>query len=91
MRVGQEDRLIKKRKGAEEEFKFVLAFEEIHSAIAVAHAAVGHGGDKKTRAELTKKYANVTMEACKIFIDFCVPCQEKKKRNVQKGFVIKPV
>ena len=30
LRVGQHDRLIKKRKGAEEEFKFVLALEELH-------------------------------------------------------------
>ena len=30
LRVGQQDRLIKKRKGAEEEFKFVLALEELH-------------------------------------------------------------
>ena len=29
-------------------FKFIVCFEEVHQAIAVAHSSVGHGGEKKT-------------------------------------------
>ena len=51
-RVGEADRLIRKRKGDDWDFKFIIAFEEVlHSAIEVAHSAVGHGGEKKTHAE----------------------------------------
>ena len=51
LRVGDDDRLIRKRKGLETEFKFIVCFEEVHQAIAVAHSAVGHGGEKKTFKE----------------------------------------
>ena len=47
LRISNEDRLIKKRKNDETDFKFVIAFEEIYDALKVAHAAVGHGGEKK--------------------------------------------
>ena len=43
--VGNEDRLIKN--GNEGDFRFVIAFEEVHSAIMIAHSTVGHGGEKK--------------------------------------------
>ena len=91
LRVGEADRLIRKRKGDDWDFKFIIAFEEVHSAIEVAHSAVGHGGEKKTHAEAAKKYANLTMECCKFFIVFCIQCQEKKKRTIPKGLVVKPV
>ena len=47
LRVSNEDRLIKKRKNNETYFRFVIAFEEVYDALKVAHAAVGHGGEKK--------------------------------------------
>ena len=42
LRVGDDDRLIWKRKGLDTEFKFIVCFEEVHQAILVAHSAVGH-------------------------------------------------
>ena len=47
MRVGNEDRLIKKRKSDESDFKFIIAQEEIYDAVKTAHLHVGHGGEKK--------------------------------------------
>ena len=47
--------------------------------------------EKKTFAEARKKWSNLTMEACKLYISFCSDCQEKKKRTVHKGLVVKPV
>ena len=91
LRVGDDDRLIRKRKGLETEFKFIVCFEEVHQAISVAHSAVGHGGEKKTFKEGQKKWANLTMQCCQMFISFCIECQEKKKRRVHKGLVVKPV
>ena len=46
---------------------------------------------KKTFAEVKNKWANLTLECCKTFISFCADCQEKKKRKVRKGLVVKPV
>ena len=91
LRVGNEDRLIKKRKSDESDFKFIIAQEEIYDAVKTAHLHVGHGGEKKTFAEVKNKWANLTLECCKAFINFCADCQEKKKRKVHKGLVVKPV
>lgn len=55
LRVGNSDRLIRKRKDDNEEFKFVAAFEEVFDIIKSAHEAIGHGGGKKTIAEIKKK------------------------------------
>lgn len=54
LRVGNVDRLIKKRKNLNDEFGFVISFEEVHGALVTAHAAVGHGGEKKTFLEAKK-------------------------------------
>ena len=65
--------------------KFIVCFEEVHQAILVVHSAVGHGNEKKTFKEGQKKWANLTMQCCQMFISFCVECQEKKKRRIHKG------
>ncbi|KAK8400496.1 hypothetical protein O3P69_003276 [Scylla paramamosain] len=52
LRVGNADRLIRKRKDtSEHEFKFVACVEEVFGIIKTAHEAIGHGGGKKTIAE----------------------------------------
>ncbi|XP_064098161.1 KRAB-A domain-containing protein 2-like [Macrobrachium nipponense] len=79
------------RKGLETEFKFTVCFEEVHQAISVAHSSVGHGGEKKTFKEGQKKWANLTMQSCQMFISFYIESREKKKRRVHKGLVVKPV
>ncbi|XP_068250245.1 KRAB-A domain-containing protein 2-like [Palaemon carinicauda] len=61
LRVADDDRLIRKHKGLETEFKFIVCFEEVHQ---VAHSAVGYGGEKKTFKEGQKKWANLTMQCC---------------------------
>ena len=40
---------------------------------------------------MKKKWANLTIECCRLFINFCIDCQEKKKRKVRKGLVVKPL
>ena len=44
--VGGENRLIKKEANGEY-FRYVIASEEVHSALMAAHSAVGHVGEKK--------------------------------------------
>ncbi|XP_068240860.1 KRAB-A domain-containing protein 2-like [Palaemon carinicauda] len=79
LRVGDDGRLIRNRKGLETKFKFMVCSEEVLQAISVAHSAVGHGGEKKTFKEGQKKWANLTMQCCQMFISFCIECQEKKR------------
>ena len=55
MRIGIEDRLMKKRSTSIWTFNFVTAYVEIYQAVEETHAAVGPGAEKQTIAEL-KKY-----------------------------------
>ena len=74
LKVGETECLIKKRTDGEEHYKYVAAFEEVYGAIEKAHKDVGHGGEKKTLFEVKKKWSNITMEYCNLFINFCVEC-----------------
>ncbi|XP_063865374.1 KRAB-A domain-containing protein 2-like [Scylla paramamosain] len=90
--VGNADRLIRKRKDtSEHEFKFVACVEEVFGIIKTAHEAIGHGGGKKTIAEVRKKWSNITQEVCYLYISFCEHCHQKKARKTPKGLVVKPV
>ena len=92
LRVGNADRLIRKRKDPnEDEFKFVASLEEVYGIVKAAHEAIGHGGGKKTIAEVKKKWSNITQQACYLYISFCEHCHQKKSRKVPKGLVVKPV
>ena len=55
LKVGEAERLIRKRKDGETDYKYVTAFEEAVGAVEKAHKDVGHGGEKKTLFEVKKK------------------------------------
>ena len=60
LRVGNADRLIRKRKDPnEDEFKFVASLE-VFGIVKTAHESISHGGDKKTIAEVKSKWSNIT-------------------------------
>ncbi|XP_068247985.1 KRAB-A domain-containing protein 2-like [Palaemon carinicauda] len=83
LRVGNVDRLISKRKDpAYEVFKFVASLEEVFDIVKAAHEGIGHGGCKKTIAEVKKKWSNITQEVCYFYISFCERCHQKKARKV---------
>ena len=92
LRVGTADRLIRKRNDpANDMFKFVASIEEVFGIVKAAHEGIGHGGGKKTIAEVKKKWSNITQEVCYLYISFCEHCHQKKARKVPKGLVVKPV
>ncbi|XP_076053674.1 KRAB-A domain-containing protein 2-like [Oratosquilla oratoria] len=94
LRVGNADRLIRKRKDKNEhEFKFVASLEEVFGIVKTAHEAIGHGsGNKKIYiVEVKKKWSNITQEVCYLYISFCEHCHRKKARKIPKGLVVKPV
>ena len=84
LKVGETECLIKKRTDGEEHYKYVAAFEEVYGAIKKAHKDIGHGGEKKTLFEVKKKWSNITMEYCNLFINFCVECHLKKESEATK-------
>ncbi|KRZ79499.1 KRAB-A domain-containing protein 2 [Trichinella papuae] len=61
------------------------------SIVRGAHSRINHGGDRKTFLEIRKKWVNVTLEICNIYISYCEDCHFKREKNIAKGFVLKPV
>ena len=51
MRIGMEDRLMRKRSTSQGSFKFVAAFKEVYQTVKKAHVTVVHGDENKTFAE----------------------------------------
>ncbi|XP_003381693.1 KRAB-A domain-containing protein 2 [Trichinella spiralis] len=61
------------------------------SIVRDTHSRIGHGGERKTFLEVKKKWANVTLEICKICIRCCKDCQLKRKKKIPKGLVVKSI
>ncbi|KRZ61241.1 KRAB-A domain-containing protein 2 [Trichinella nativa] len=87
--VGEERKLIRKRKN--DEIRQIATLEDMFSIVRDAHSRIGHGGERKTFLEIQKKWANVTLEICKIYIGFCEDCQLKRKKKIPKGLVVKSI
>ncbi|KRX28251.1 KRAB-A domain-containing protein 2 [Trichinella nelsoni] len=64
----EERKLIRKRKN--DEIRQIATLEDMFSIVRDAHSRIGHGGERKTFLEIQKKWANVTLEICKIYIGF---------------------
>ncbi|XP_076465245.1 uncharacterized protein LOC143297009 [Babylonia areolata] len=62
-----------------------LSLEEVYCAVKEAHEACGHGGEKRTEKELSKRFANVTREQVKLYLATCRTCALKKGRNKNKA------
>lgn len=45
------------------------------------HLSIGHGGRDRMVKELNRYYKNITQNDIKLFLNFCEPCQQKRKSN----------
>lgn len=80
-----------RRESADDPPLFYIPMEEMFEVIKRARLATGHGGRDRMLHELGKKYENVSIEAMNLYKSFCAECQEKKKRAMVKGVVVKPI
>ena len=56
-----------------------------------AHIKTGHGGRDKIKNHLAHKYANLSLDDCLLYKNYCLICQEKKKLPRTKGVVVRPI
>ncbi|KRX75023.1 KRAB-A domain-containing protein 2, partial [Trichinella sp. T6] len=89
LKIGEENKLI--RLGKNEAIRCIASIEEMFDVISDAHQKIGHGGEKKTFREAQNKWANVTQEACHLFLTFCEECHKKRARKLPKSLVVKPL
>jgi hypothetical protein len=55
-----------------------------------ARVAIGHGGRDRLKKEVSKKYANVTIEMINVFLSMCETCQQRKSKK-KEGLFCKPI
>jgi hypothetical protein len=48
------------------------------------HKSIGHGGRDRMLFELNKKYKNITQADVKLYLNLCIPCQQKKKSQKKR-------
>ncbi|KRZ83547.1 KRAB-A domain-containing protein 2 [Trichinella sp. T8] len=81
LKIGEENKLI--RLGKNEAIRCIVSIEEMFDVINDAHQKIGH--------EAQNKWANVTQEACHLFLTFCEECHKKRARKLPKSLVVKPL
>ena len=91
LQCGDVERLIKKRQTPDERPVYYVSIEDTFDVIKKAHIATGHGGRDRMTKHLNDKYANITRDALTLFKSYCAVCQEKTKRPVATGVVIRPI
>ncbi|KRX82843.1 KRAB-A domain-containing protein 2 [Trichinella sp. T6] len=89
LKSGEENKLI--RLGKNEAIRCIASIEEMFDVINDAHQKIGHGGEKKTFREAQNKWANVTQEACHLFLTFGEECHKKRARKLPKSLFVKPL
>ena len=72
---------VKKLIAKGETVRYFLPAEEIFDVIESAHVATEHGGRNRLKKEVSRKYANVTIEVINIFLSVCETCQKKKSKK----------
>ena len=70
---------------------YYVSIEETFDVIKRAHIATGHDGRDRMVKHLAEKYASITKDALKLFKSYCEVCQEKIKRPVATGVVVRPI
>nr|XP_018906448.1 PREDICTED: uncharacterized protein LOC109036585 [Bemisia tabaci] len=69
---------------------YFVPLEEVYGTIEATHAAIGHGGRDRLKAELGRKYANITRPMIEKFLGMCEVCAGKKTKR-KRGLVTKPI
>ena len=91
LQCGDVEKHIKKRKSPEDRPVYFATIEDTYDIITKAHIATGHGGRDQMLKHLGQKYANITTYAVELFKSYCLVYQEKRKRPMTKGVVVKPI
>ena len=91
LQCGNVEKLIKKRTSPVDRPVYFATIEDTYDIITKAHIATGHGGRDRMLKHLDQKYANITTYAVELFKSYCLVCQEKRKRPMTKGVVVKSV
>lgn len=57
--------------------KIYLPLEDIFDLLERKHSILGHCASDKLKAEIPRKYANISKEITNVFLSTCVECKEK--------------
>jgi hypothetical protein len=87
----EEDKMINKDHINEAKPLVYTFLENLYFDIKREHEQVGHGGRDKTHKQCKQVYSNVTVEVINIWLQTCVECILRTRKNTISGLVEKPV
>ena len=91
LKCGDVEKLVKRRPLPDDSPCYYATIEDTFDIIKKAHIATGHGGRDRMMKELAPRYANITVWALERFKAYCMECQQKRKRPVTTGAVVRPI
>ncbi|KAK3927020.1 KRAB-A domain-containing protein 2 [Frankliniella fusca] len=70
--------------------RYFVCAEELFDVLYRTHVRGGHGGQNRMKAELKKKYVNITQKVIMMFLRLCKACA-KKQSSRSRGVVVRPM
>ena len=89
--IDGEDKLTNKDQIGEVKPLIYTYLENLYDDIKREHLVVGHGGRDKTYKQCKTVYANITVELVNIWLQICVECILRTRKNTISGMVVKPI
>ena len=90
LNVQGQDKLIIPLSDTSQDIKYYCANEDMFEILYDVHSSIGHGGRDHVLKEVGTKYKNIMKEDIQTFLNFCEPCQRKRK-GTKKEIVVKPI
>ncbi|GAB0089697.1 uncharacterized protein DMENIID0001_042840 [Sergentomyia squamirostris] len=87
--IDSEKYLISPLKRQDQEVQYFASDDRLFEIMWNAHFRIGHGGRDRMEKELGRTYSNVTRKDIVMFLQLCIPCQQKQKSQ-KKNLVVKP-
>ena len=91
LNVEGEDKMINKDQINEAKPLVYTFLENLYDDLKREHEQVGHGGRDKTHKQCKQVNSNVTVEVINIWLQTCVECILRTRKNTISGLVVKPV
>ena len=89
--IDSDDKLINKDQISEVNPLIYRYLENFYDDIKREHLLVGHGGLDKTHKQCKTVYANITVEVVNIWLQICVECILRTRKNTISGLLVKSI
>jgi hypothetical protein len=91
LKIDDEDKLICKSQINDTKPLVYTFIESLYDDIKREHLLVGHGKRDKTHNQCAQQYKNITIEVVNIWLQTCLECIQRTRKNTISSLVVKPI